>query len=168
MITRRIAFLLALAIAAPLGAQATAPISTEFFPAKGQTLVRMGKLSLDDENRLGAFYSFAGQAQQAPVPELTLHVVHSGAQWAYLAGYDVVMLLDDKTRIPLPRARRVASVGEGFTLEQIFIAVPREQAEQIAHARKVEMMVGPREFVWTDTLQQAFRQMSALADGATR
>jgi hypothetical protein len=165
---RKIALLFAFgfAVAAPLAAQDTTEVTTEFFPAKHQTLVRMGKLSLDDESKLGAFYSFAGQAQQAPVPELTLHVVHSGAQWAYLEGYDVVIVLDDKTRIPLPRARRVASVGEGFTLEQIFIALPRAQADQIAHAQKVRMQVGPKQFVWTDSLQQTFREISARADGA--
>jgi hypothetical protein len=160
------ALCIALAIAAPLSAQGTtSDITTEFFGKKDQTLVRMGKVPLDRENQLGAFYAYAGRAQQAPVQEMTLHFVRSGAQWAYAYDYNVVVLLDDKTRIPLPRARRAASVGEGFALEQIFIAVSRDQASQIAHAQKVQMNVGPKAFVWTDSLQRAFREMSALADG---
>jgi hypothetical protein len=162
----RIALLLAFAITTRLGAQDTSEVTTEFFGAKNQTLVRMGKLSLDSENQLGAFYSFAGRAQQAPVPELTLHFVRSGAQWAYAYDYNVVVVLDDKTRMPLPRARRSTSVGEGYMLEQIFIPVSREQAARIAQARKVQMNVGTKAFVWTDSLQQAFRQMSALAGGS--
>lgn len=165
--SRAIALLLVLAtaIAAPLSAQGTADITTEFFGKKNQTLVRMGKVPLDHENQLGAFYTFVGAAQQAPVPEMTLHFVRSGAQWAYAYDYSVVVVLDDKTRMPLPRARRATSVGEGYTLEQIFIAVSREQAAQIAHAQKVQMSVGPRAFIWTDSLQRAFREMSSLADG---
>lgn len=167
-VTRNIALVFALAFATRVRAQGSGDITTEFFPAKHQTLVRMGKLSLDDESKLGAFYSFDGQAQQAAVPELTLHFVHSGEQWAYIGGYDVVIVLDGKTRIPLPRTRRVASVGEGFTLEQIFIALPRAQAEQIASAKKVEMHVGPNVFTWTDSLDKTFREISARADGAVR
>jgi hypothetical protein len=30
------------------------------------------------------------------------------------------------------------------------------------------MSVGPKAFVWTDSLQRAFREMSALADGGVR
>lgn len=163
--TRVIALLFALAAALPLSAQGTADITTEFFGRKNQTLVRMGKVPLDHENQLGAFYSFVGAAQQAPVPELVLHFVRSGSQWAYAYDYSVVVVLDDKTRMPLPRARRATSVGEGYTLEQIFIAVTREQAAQIAHAQKVRMSVGPRAFVWTDSLQRAFREMNTLAEG---
>ena len=164
----RVALLLAFALTTRLGAQDTSDVTTEFFGAKNQTLVRMGKLSLDGQNQLGAFYSFAGRAQQAPVPELTLHFVRSGSQWAYAYDYNVVVVLDDKTRMPLPRARRSTSVGEGYRLEQIFIAVSREQAAQIAQARKVQMNVGTSAFVWTDSLQRAFRQMSAMAGGGGR
>src|SRR3954463_6647338 len=89
-LSRGVALLFALVVTTRLGAQATPEVTTEFFGAKGQTLVRMGKIPLDGENQLGAFYTFAGRAQQAPVAELTLHFVRSGAQWAYASGHDVV------------------------------------------------------------------------------
>lgn len=162
------ALLLALGAAARLGAQASPDVSTEFLQSRGQTLVTMGKMALDRESKLGAFYAFAGRTQQAPVPELTLHLVHSGAQWAFAYDHTVVLVLDDKSRMPLPRALRSASVGEGYMLEQIMMPLSREQAAQIAQARKVEMKVGSNNFVWSDTLQRAFRQIVASAGGSAR
>jgi len=153
----------ALAAAAPLGAQGMHEISAEYRPARNETFVRMKKLPLDGENQIGAFYAYSGHTQQAPANEVTVHVVHSGAAWAYAAGYDVVVVLDGNTRVPLTRAQRATSVGEGYVLEQLFIAVPRQQATQIAQAQKVEMKVGGRDFTWSDSLQQAFREIAASA-----
>lgn len=146
-----------------LGAQTSGDVSTEYNRVRNETFVRMEKVQLDGENQLGAFYSFPGRTQQAPVADLTVHFVRSGADWAYHYAYDVVLLLDDKTQLPLTRAQRRASVGHGFVLEQIFIAVSRQQASQIAQAHKVEMKVGGKGFVWSDPLQRSFRQMAMLA-----
>jgi hypothetical protein len=163
------ALFLALAATTRLGAQASPDVSTEFLPSRGQTLVTMGKMPLDRESQLGAFYSFAGRTQQAPVPEVTLHLVHSGTQWAYAFDHTVILVLDDKSRMPLPRALRSSSVGEGYMLEQILMPLSREQAAQVAQAHKVEMKVGSNAFVWSDSLQRAFRQMVAQsAGGAAR
>ena len=160
------ALFLALGATTRLGAQASPDVNTEFL--RGQTLVTMGKIDLDRESKLGAFYSFVGRTQQAPVPEVMLHLVHSGTQWAYAYDHTVVLVLDDKSRMPLPRAVRSSSVGEGYMLEQIMMPLSREQAAQIAQARKVEMKVGSNAFVWSDTLQRAFRQIVASAGGSAR
>lgn len=151
-----------------LGAQASPHVTTEFLPSRGQTLVEMAKMPLDRESKLGAFYGFTGRVQPVPAPELTLHLVHSSAQWAYALDHTVVLVLDDRSTMPLPRARRSTSVGEGYQLEQIMMTLSREQAAQIAQAKKVEMKVGGRAFVWSDTLQQAFRQIVASAGGSAR
>ena len=161
------ALLLTLAAAPRLGAQASADLSTEFLPSRGQTLVEMEKKPLDRVSRLGAFYSFPGRTQQAPVPELTLHLVRSSNQWAWAYDHTVVLVLDDKSRLPLPRALRSTHVGEGYMLEQIMMTLSREQATQVAKASKVEMKVGSDAFVWSDTLQRAFRQMVESADGGS-
>lgn len=154
--------------AAPrIGAQATG-VSAEFNTARGQTIVEMGKMPLDPNTRLGAFYAFPGHIQQAPAAELTLHLVRSAPTWAFAYDHSVTLVLDDKTRLPITEAKRAASVGEGYTLEQIFIAVSREQASQIAQARKVEMKVGSSAFVWSDSLQHAFRAMVTSADAGAR
>ena len=158
----------ALAATAPLGAQETHGISTEYRPARNETFVRMNKLPLDSANQIGAFYAYAGHTQQAPASELTVHVVHSGAAWAYATGHEVVLVLDGRTRLPLTRAQRATSVGEGYVLEQLFIAVPRQQATQIAQARQVEMKVGDRAFTWSDSLQRAFREIAESADAGAR
>ena len=162
------ALFLALGAAPRLGAQATPSVSTEFLQSRGQTLVTMEKKALDRESRLGAFYAFTGRTQQAPVPELTLHLVRSGTQWAWAYGHAVVLVLDDKRSMPLPRAIRSTTVGEGYMLEQIMMPLSREQAGQIAKAGKVEMKVGSDAFVWSDTLQRAFREMVETADGSAR
>ena len=151
-----------------LGAQGSPDLTTEFLQSRGQTLVEMGKLPLDRESKLGAFYAFAGRTQQAPVPEVTLHLVRSATQWAFAYDHTVVLVLDDKSSMPLPRARRSTSVGEGYMLEQIMMPLSRAQAAQIAQARKVEMKVGSNAFVWSDTLQRAFRQMVTSAGGSAR
>ena len=153
----------AFAAFAPLGAQSMQDISTEYRPARNETFVRMKKLALDNENQIGAFYAYSGHTQQTPANEVTVHVVHSGAAWAYAMGYNVVVVLDGNTRVPLPRAQRAASVGDGYVLEQLFIAVPRQQAAQIAQAHKVEMKVGDRAFTWSDSLQHAFSEIAASA-----
>lgn len=158
----------ALAAFSPLGAQGTQEISAEYRPARNETFVRMKKLPLDNENQIGAFYAYSGHTQQAPVNEVTVHVVHSGAAWAYAAGHDVVVVLDGSTRVPLTRAQRATSVGDGYVVEQLFIAVPRQQATQIAQAHKVEMKVGDRDFTWSDSLQQAFREIAQSADAGAR
>ena len=158
----------AFAAFAPLGAQDVHDISTEYRPARNETFVRMKKLALDNENQIGAFYAYSGHTQQAPVNEVTMHVVHSGAAWAYAMGYNVVVVLDGNTRVPLPRAQRATSVGDGYVLEQLFIAVPRQQAAQIAQAHKVEMKVGDRAFTWSDSLQHAFGEIAASAGAGAR
>ena len=168
-----VALLFAVGAATQLGAQAksvngASDVSSEFNTARGQTIVEMGKKPLDPNTRLGAFYSFPGHIQQAPVPELTLQLVRSAPTWAYAYDHSVMLVLDEKTRIPMTRAQRAASVGEGYTLEQIFIAVSREQAAQIAQARKVEMKVGSDAFVWSDSLQHAFREMVTSADAGAK
>ena len=162
------ALFLALAAAPRLGAQATTDVSTQFLQSRGQTLVEMEKKALDRESRLGAFYAFDGRTQQAPAPELTLHLVRSAAQWAWAYDHTVVLVLDDKSRVPLTRAIRSTSVGEGYMLEQIMMPLSRAQAAQVAQAHKVEMKVGSNAFVWSDTLQRAFREIVATADGNTR
>jgi hypothetical protein len=162
------AMLLALAAAPRLGAQATPNVSTQFLPSRGQTLVEMDKKPLDAQARLGAFYAFPGQVQQAPAPELTLHLVRSSNQWAWAYDHTVILVLDGKSRLPFPRAIRSTHVGEGYMLEQIMMTLSREQAAQIANARKVEMKVGSDAFVWSDTLQAAFREMVASAGGSAR
>ncbi|MFL5560983.1 MAG: hypothetical protein ACJ79K_05870 [Gemmatimonadaceae bacterium] len=162
-----VALLFAAGAATQLGAQAS-DVRSEFNTARGQTIVEMGKKPLDSNTRLGAFYSFPGHIQQAPVPELTLQLVRSAPTWAYAYDHSVMLVLDEKTRIPMTTARRAASVGEGYTLEQIFIALSREQAAQIAQARKVEMKVGSDAFVWSDSLQRAFRTMVTSADAGTK
>lgn len=158
----------AFAAFAPLGAQATQDISAEYRPARNETFVRMKKLPLDNENQIGAFYAYSGHTQQAPVNEVTVHVVHSGAAWAYAAGYDVVLVLDGSKRVPLARTQRATSVGEGYVLEQLFIAVPRQQATQIAQAHQVQMKVGDRAFTWSDSLQRAFREITTSADAGAK
>jgi hypothetical protein len=162
------AFLLALGATTRLGAQGSPDVTTEFLQSRGQTLVEMAKMPLDRESKLGAFYGFDGRVKPVPAPEVTLHLVHSSPQWAYAFDYTVVMVLDDKSRMPLPRARRSSHVGEGYQLEQIMMPLSREQAAQIARANKVEMKVGPRAFVWSDTLQRAFRQIVASAGGSAQ
>lgn len=82
--------------------------------------------------------------------------------------HTVVLVLGDRSRVPLPRAIRSATVGDGYMLEQIMMTLSREQAAQIAQARKVEMKVGSNAFVWSDTLQRAFREIVATADGNGR
>lgn len=163
---------LALAAAPRLGAQAktgaTTSVSTEFLQSRGQTLVEMEKKPLDAQSRLGAFYSFPGRTQQAPVQELTLHLVRSSKQWAWAYDHTVVLVLDGASQVPVPRALRSTSVGEGYMLEQIMMTLSRAQASQIARASKVEMKVGSDAFVWSDTLQRAFREMVASADGSAR
>ena len=97
----------ALAAVAPLGAQGMQDISAEYRPARNETFVRMKKLPLDNENQIGAFYvRILGHTQKAPANEVTVHVVHSGAAWAYAAGYDVVVVLDG---IGQPARRRARS-----------------------------------------------------------
>jgi hypothetical protein len=162
------ALVLVLGAAPRLGAQASADVTTEFLQSRGQTLVTMEKKALDPVSRLGAFYAFPGRIQQAPVPELTLHLVRSANQWAWAYDHTVVLVLDDRSRLPLPRAIRSSTVGEGYMLEQIMMPLSREQAAQIARARKVEMKVGSAAFVWSDTLQRAFREMVETADGSAR
>jgi len=165
------ALFLALGATTPLGAQGSAQttdVSAEFLQSRGQTIVTMEKKALDPQSKLGAFYGFPGRTQQAPAPELTLHLVRSGTQWAWAYDHTVVLVLDDKSRIPLPRAIRSATVGEGYMLEQIMMPLSRVQATQVAQARKVTMQVGADAFVWSDTLQRAFRQLVASADGSAR
>ena len=162
------ALFLALGATTRLGAQASAAVSSEFVEARGQSIVTMGKMPLDAESKLGAFYGFAGRIQNAPAKELTLHLVRSGTQWAWAYDHTVVLVLDDKSRVSVPRAIRSATVGEGYMLEQIMMPMSREQAAQVAQARKVEMKVGSDAFVWSDSLQRAFRQIVASADGSTR
>jgi hypothetical protein len=160
--------MLTLGAATRVGAQAATGVSAEFNTARGQTIVEMGKVPLDPNTRLGAFYAFAGHTQQAPVPELTLQLVRYAPTWAYAYDHSVMLVLDEKIRIPFTQAKRAASVGEGYTLEQIFFAVSREQASQIAQARKVEMKVGSSAFVWSDSLQHAFREMVTSADAGAK
>lgn len=162
------ALLLALGAAPRLGAQATSDVTTQFLQSRGQTLVEMEKKALDSQSRLGAFYAFPGRIQQAPASELTLHLVRSSNQWAWAYDHTVVLVLDDRSRVPLPRAIRSAHVGEGYMLEQIMMPLSRAQAAQVAQAHKVEMKVGSNAFVWSDTLQRAFREIVATADGNTR
>ena len=162
------ALFFALCTAPRLGAQATSDVTSEFLQSRGQTLVEMEKKALDAESRLGAFYAFPGRTRQAPVSELTLHLVRSANQWAWAYDHTVVLVLDDRSRVAFPRAIRSATVGEGYRLEQIMMTLSREQAAQIAQARKVEMKVGSNAFVWSDTLQRAFREMVASADGNGR
>ena len=162
------ALFLALGAAPRLGAQSTTDVSTEFLQSRNQTIVTMEKQALDPESRLGAFYAFAGRTQQAPASALTLHLVRSATQWAWAYDHTVVLVLDDKSRVSLPGATRSATVGEGYMLEQIMMPLSREQAAQIAQARKVEMKVGSNAFVWSDTLQRAFRELVASADGSAR
>lgn len=164
----RTALFLALGATTRLGAQGSPDVTTEFLQSRGQTLVEMAKMPLDRESKLGAFYGFTGRVQPVPGPEVTLHLIHSSAQWAYAYDHAVVLVLDDESRVPLPRARRSSQVGEGYRLEQIMMPLSREQAAQIAQAGKVEMKVGPRAFVWSDTLQRAFRQIVASAGGSAR
>lgn len=162
------ALFLALGAAPRLGAQASSDVTTEFLQSRGQTIVTMEKQALDSYSRLGAFYGFAGRIQQAPAADLTLHLVRSATQWAWAYDHTVVLVLDDKSRVSLPGATRSATVGEGYMLEQIMMPLSREQAGQIAQARKVEMKIGSDAFVWSDTLQRAFRQLVASADGGAR
>jgi hypothetical protein len=162
------ALFLALGATTRLGAQGTADVSTEFLASRGQTIVTMGKMPLDAESKLGAFYAFNGHTQQAPASELMLHLVRSASQWAWAYDHTVVLVLDDKSSVPLPRAVRSTSVGEDYMLEQIMMPLSREQAAQVAQARKVAMKVGSNEFVWSDSLQRAFRQIVASADGSAR
>lgn len=162
------ALFLALGAAPRLGAQATAGVTTEFLRSRGQTLVEMEKKALDSESRLGAFYAFDGRTRQTPVQELTLHLVRSSNQWAWAYDHTVVLVLDDRSRVALPRAIRSATVGEGYMLEQIMMPLSRTQAAQVAQAHKVEMKVGSNAFVWSDTLQRAFREIVATADGSGR
>ena len=170
----RAALLLALGAAPRLGAQGSSPsvsspgVSSEFLQSRNQTIVTMEKQALDPESRLGAFYGFAGHTQQAPARELTLHLVRSAAQWAWAYDHTVVLVLDDRNRVSLPSAVRSATVGDGYMLEQIMMTLSREQAAQVAQARKVELRVGSNDFVWSDTLQQAFRHIVASADGGVR
>ena len=159
------ALLLALAAAPRLGAQGSPVVSTEFLQSRNQTIVTMEKQALDPESSLGEFYGFAGRTQQAPEPELTLHLVRSASQWAWAYDHTVVLVLDDRNRVSLPGATRSATVGEGYMLEQIMMTMSREQAAQVAQAHKVELKVGGNAFVWSDTLQRAFRQIVASADG---
>jgi hypothetical protein len=162
------ALFLSLAAVPRLRAQATADVTTQFLQSRGQTIVEMEKKALDRESRLGAFYDFSGLIQQAPAPELTLHLVRSANQWAWAYDHTVVLVHDDKSRVPLTRAIRSTSVGEGYMLEQIMMPLSHEQAAQIAKASKVEMKVGSDAFIWSDTLQRAFREIVATADGNTR
>lgn len=163
-----VALVIALGATGRLGAQVSANVSSEFNTPRGQTIVEMAKKPLDSHTRLGAFYSFPGHIQQSPAPELTLHLVRSAPTWAFAYDHSVMLVLDDRTRLPFAQAKRATSVGEGYTLEQIFVAVSREQASQIAQARKVEMKVGSSAFVWSDSLQHAFREMVSSADASTK
>ena len=159
---------LALGTAGRLDAQVSAEVSSEFNAPRGQTIVEMGKKPLDSNTRLGAFYAFPGHVQQAPATELTMQIVRSAPTWAFAYDHSVMLVLDDKTRLPFAQAKRATSVGEGYALEQIFFAVSRDQASQIAQAHKVQMTVGSSAFVWSDSLQHAFREMVTSAGGGTR
>lgn len=163
-----LALMLTVCAATKARAQVSADVSSEFNTPRGQTIVEMAKKPLDSNTRLGAFYSFPGHIQQAPVPELTLHLVRSAPTWAFAYDHSVMLVLDDKTRLPFAQAKRATSVGEGYALEQIFFAVSRDQASQIAQAHKVEMKVGSSAFVWSDSLQHAFREMVSSADASTK
>ena len=163
-----VALLVAVSAATRVGAQGSAVVSSEFNVPRGQTIVEMGKMPLDQNTRLGAFYSYPGHVQQAPASELTMHIVRSAATWAFAYDHTVMLVLDDKTRLPFAEAKRATSVGEGYALEQIFFAVSRDQASQIAQAHKVEMKVGSSAFVWSDSLQHAFRAMVTSADASTK
>jgi Zn finger protein HypA/HybF involved in hydrogenase expression len=163
-----VALVLALGATSRMEAQVSADVSSEFNVPRGQTIVEMAKKSLDQSTRLGAFYSYPGHVQQAPASELTLHIVRSAPTWAFAYDHTVMVILDDRTRLPFAEAKRATSVGEGYTLEQIFFAVSRDQASQIAQAHKVEMKVGSSAFVWSDSLQHAFREMVTSADAGAK
>lgn len=159
---------LALALATPLSAQHAPDVTTEFDSVRHRTIVTMAKVPLDREHELGAFYEYNGREQQAAVPEFTLHFVHMGAQWAYIYAGDPVLLLDDRTRMPLTRVTRAMKAGNGYVLEQMFLFISLAQASQIAQAHKVAMAVGTNQFVWSDSLHGAFRHMTAVAERRER
>lgn len=159
---------IALVLSARLGAQTTVDVTTEFDSVRNRTIVTMEKVPLDRENELGAFYAYDGRAQSAAVPEFTLHFVHMGPQWAYIYAGDPVLMLDDRTPLPLTRVKRAMRAGDGYVLEQMFLFVSLEQAAQIAQARKVAMTVGNNQFVWSDTLHGAFRHMTQFAGATAR
>lgn len=163
-----LALVVAVSVSGRLGAQGSADVSSEFNAPRGQTIVEMGKKPLDSNTRLGAFYAFPGHVQQAPATELTMHIVRSAPTWAFAYDHNVMLVLDGKTRLPFTEAKRATSVGEGYALEQIFFAVSREQASQIAQAHKVEMTVGASAFVWSDSLQHAFREIVTSAGGTAQ
>lgn len=158
----------ALAISVRLGAQTTADVTTEFDSVRNRTIVTMEKVPLDRENELGAFYAYDGRAQSAAVPEFTLHFVHMGQQWSYIYAGDPVLMLDDRTPIPLTRVTRAMRAGDGYVLEQMFLFLSLEQAARIARARKVAMTVGSNQFVWSRTLHDAFRHMTQFASAGAR
>ena len=159
---------IALVLSARLGAQTTADVTTEFDSVRNRTIVTMEKVPLDREHELGAFYAYDGRVQSTAVPEFTLHFVHMGPQWAYIYAGDPVLLLDDRTRMPLTRVTRAMRAGNGYVLEQMFFFLSLEQAARIAQARKVAMTVGSDQFVWSDTLHVAFRRMTQFANATAR
>ena len=164
----RVALILATGAATSAGAQSTPNVSSEFNTPRGQTIVEMAKIPLDSNTRLGAFYGFAGRVQQAPASELTLHIVRTAPTWAFAYDHSVMLVLDETTRLPIALSTRTATVGEGYALEQVLFAVSHDQASRIARAHKVEMRVGSSAFVWSDVLQQAFREIVASSDGGAR
>ena len=164
----RVALILAMGATTRAGAQGTPNVSSEFNAPRGQTIVEMAKMPLDSNTRLGAFFGFAGHVQQAPASELTLHIVRTAPTWAFAYDHSVMLVLDGTTRIPIALSTRSTTVGDGYALEQVLFAVSREQASQVARAHKVEMRVGSSGFVWSDALQQAFREIVATADGGAR
>ena len=46
----------------------------------------------------------------------------------------------------------------------MFLFISLAQASQIAKAHKVAMTVGANQFVWSDSLNGAFRHMTAVAE----
>jgi hypothetical protein len=140
-----------------------------------RTFVTVGPFFLDhdllDPNnnfQMASGFSFAGASQSQPVEQYQLIFLSSDEDWKFSDNSDLKAIVDGE-RMALGEASRKSKVdstwmGEVKTKETLLIDVPADVFNKIAHAKKVEMRLGKKEFKIKEEHRHAFRDLLSLTE----
>ncbi len=124
--------------------------------------------ALNGENVwMSAAFAYPGTALSTPVEKIGLIFTTSTKEWLFLNSRELFMIVDGE-RMSFGEGNRSSSIGHGGVFETLAFLIDSESFKKIGSAKKVEILVGPRQYKLKDEHLEAFRDLLSLTTPVAR
>lgn len=137
-------------------------ITSQFDKFEKYTAISLEKMPISGGNserlELSAFF-IKSETSNTPPNSVILRFLSMSDDWRYLKYHDVSILADNRP-LSFSPSEHDGSVGSGYVLEFIDVALPYQTFVQMVNAGKVEMRVGGTELNVTQNHLDALRDLA--------